>query len=351
MPVNALAQISATRGDELYALAVAVVIAVIYLIVLRLIDLNEKEPIWALVLATQQGFIAAILLPLFLTPAIELSNVWEPLLVEVAKFVGIVVITAVLVAVGRARGWAEIGGVMDGLIYGAAVGLGFAVGDTLYREVAFGGRATAITAGAFGTIWGTALVGLAEGLFGAIAGAGIGAAVRARTSGLAVGYAALGLVGAVATHILYQLLRTSGAVGGSTFRTWVALAIPVVSIVVLVALSLSGERRAIREHLQSERETGAVRDEEFALLTRFSARQGAYASAFFRGDFDYWLSLRSLHNRLVQLALAKAQVEGEDEPARRAVLDAEIERLRASTAELRVVAEARKGRSSGRTAT
>jgi len=350
MPVHLLAQVSG-GGDELYALAVAVVIAVIYLIVLRFIDLNEKEPIWALVLATQQGFIVAIVLPLFLTPAIELSNVWEPSLVEVAKFVGIVVITAVLVAVGRARGWAEIGGVMDGIIYGAAVGLGFAVGDTLFRELTFGGRATAITAGAFDTIWGTALAGLAEGLFAAIAGAGIGAAVRARSGGLALGYALLGLAGAVAAHILYQLLRTTGAVGGSTLRTWLALAIPVVFIIALVAVSLGRERRAIREHLQAERDTGAVREEEFALLTRFSARQGAYSSAFFRGDFDYWLTLRSLHNRQVQLALAKAQARAEDDPDRRAVLDAEIERLRASTAELRATAEARRGRSLGRTAT
>ena len=44
-PYVSIAQVGGTSG--LYALSLAVVVAAIYLALVRFMDLNEKEPLWA----------------------------------------------------------------------------------------------------------------------------------------------------------------------------------------------------------------------------------------------------------------------------------------------------------------
>ncbi|HEX2030667.1 MAG TPA: PrsW family glutamic-type intramembrane protease [Actinomycetota bacterium] len=329
----------------LYALALVLVVSVIYLLILRFLDLNEKEPLWAMVTAFEQGFLISILFALLVTAAITTNVVLEPVASEVARFIGLAAAVGILGAVSRGRGWSEIGGVMDGIVYGAAVGLGFAAGETLVRELTFAGRSTVLTTGAGTAIWGTALVGLVHGLFGAVMGAGFGAAARARTSGGAALWILTGFVGAVVVHILYDLLRTAGAAGGSTVRSWIALALPLVLVLVAIGMSLRRERRAIDRHMGPEVDAGVTTQEELVLLRSFGARRGAYARAFMRGDFDYWLALRTLHNRQVQLALVNQRAAEEDVPERRQDEEAEAARLRADIAALRAAAEARRGRS------
>jgi protease PrsW len=343
--VELLAQ---TGTDGLYAIALALVVAVIYLIVIRFMDLNEKEPLWAVILVMGFGALSALVLPLFFESAtLESGGFLGPFAKELAKFVALALAVAALGAIARQRGWAEIGGLMDGIVYGTAVGLGFAIGATLSREFTFGGSAVIGAAGAAATVGGTALAGLAEGLFGAIQGAGFGAAVRARSSAARAVGPLVGLIVAALAHWGYQLLARGGAVGGSTGRTWLFLALPILFVLAVIAVALRGERRAIRDELPPETETGAVTREELDTLGGFGPRRAAYARAFFGADWDYWLALRTLHNRQVQLALAKHHLSRERDPARREELEVEIERLRASSMALREAAAARKGRRGG----
>ena len=129
--------------------------------------------------------------------------------------------------------------------------------------------------------------------------------------------------------------------GGTTglVRTWIALIIPILFVVTVIVLALGRERWAIREQLASERESGAVTDGELAALSSFVTRRSRYIRAFMKGDFDGWLALRELHNRQVQLALAKSRASRESDPERRAASEAEVDRLRASVLELRRSAE------------
>lgn len=334
-----------TGTDGLYAISLALVVAVIYLIVIRFMDLNEKEPLWAVLLALAVGALASLVLPLFFDSAtLESASFLGAFSKEVAKFVALALAVAALGAIGRQRGWAEIGGLMDGIVYGTAVGLGFAIGETLSRELTFGGSAVIGAASAVTTVGSIALAGLADGLFGAIQGAGFGAAARARSTAARIVAPLLGLAVAVLAHWGYQILARGGAVGGSTGRTWLFLLLPLAFVIAVIAVALAGERRAIREELPAETETGAVTREELDTLSGFGPRRAAYSRAFFRGDWDYWLALRTLHNRQVQLALAKHRLSRESDPGRKAELEAEIERLRASSASLRETAAARKGR-------
>jgi hypothetical protein len=320
--------------DGAYALSLAVVVAVIYLAVVRFMDLNEKEPLWAVGLLFFLGAITAAILPLLVSSTVlELSTLWGAVAEELAKFIAFALGVVALGAAARARGWSEISGLMDGVVYGTAVGFGFATGEAFVRELSFGGALGAVVGGGpFATLWTTALSGLSDGLFGAIIGAGFGVAVGARSALERVGYPIAGLIGAILAHAGFTLLAEGNSLGGSTalIRTWIALLIPVVFVVAVAAYALTREKRAIREELATESETGVVTDEELGILRSFAARRSAYARAFMKGDFDGWLALRQLHNRQVQLALAKGRASGESDPERRAAAEAEVEQLRAT---------------------
>lgn len=333
-----MALIQATTSGA-SALSLAVIVAVIYLMLVRFMDLNEKEPLWAVGLLFFLGAFAAAILPLLVSSVVlELDTFWGAVAEEVAKFVAFALGAAALAAVARSRGWSEISGLMDGVVYGTAVGFGFATGEAFVRKLSPGGAfEEALGTGPFTTLWTTALSGLSDGLFGAIIGAGFGAAVGARSALKRVGYPIAGLVVAVLVHAAYSLLARGDSLGGSAglARAWIALIIPVVFVVAIVVFALLRERRAIRDELAGERETGAVSDEELGVLKSFVARRSRYIKAFVRGDFDGWLALRELHNRQVQLALAKGRMARESDPESREEAEAEVGRLRAAVLQMK----------------
>lgn len=344
-----LTQVSA---EGAYALSLALIVAIIYLALVRFMDLNEKEPLWAVGAMFLLGAVAAAILPLLVGYAVlELNPLWEALSDEVAKFVAFFLGVVAFAAVARSRGWSEISGLMDGVVYGTALGLGFATGEAFVRELAFGGAiGGAIYAGPLATLWTTALAGLSDGLFGAIIGAGFGAAAGVRPIAKEVGYPAAGLAGAILAHLAYTLLAEGNALGGSAglVRAWVALLIPVLLVVAIMVVALVRERRAIREELANEGESGAVTEDELAVLSSFGTRRSRYVRALAAGDFDGWLAMREIHNRQVQLALAKSRASRESDPERRTAAEAEAQRLRATIIELKRRSEiARRSAGSG----
>jgi len=108
-----------------------------------------------------------------------------------------------------------------------------------------------------------------------------------------------------------------------------------VFVVAVVIVALGRERRAIREELAGESETGAVTREELNVLKSFVAQRSRYAGAFIREDFDGWLAMRELHNRQVQLALAKSRAPRDSDPESQAASEAEVESLRAAVLEMK----------------
>lgn len=331
--------ISQVGTPGLYALSLAVMVAAIYLALVRFMDLNEKEPLWAVGLLFALGAFSAMVMPLFVSSAVrELSFFWGAVSEETAKFVAFSVGAAILALVASSRGWSEIGGLMYGVVYGTAVGFGFAAGSTFIRELSSGGVLDAtVGASPFATLWTTALMGLSDGLFGAIIGVGFGAAVGARSALKRLGYPVLGLIGAVLAHAAYLVLARGNALGGTEalVRTWVALLLPLLFVAAVVVVALVREKRAIREELADERSTGVVTEEEHGLLQSFAARRSLYARTLLSGNFDGWLTLRSLHDRQVQLALAKRRTKGASGAGDRAETEGEVERLRAAVLEIK----------------
>ena len=111
-------------------------VCLLYLLAIRLLDLNEREPLWAVLLLFGLGFLASGLLGLVVPRStLIFSALRGATLQEVAKFTALCLGLVVLWIAGRVRGWSELHGPMDGIVYGAAAGLGFAVGETLVREL------------------------------------------------------------------------------------------------------------------------------------------------------------------------------------------------------------------------
>jgi hypothetical protein len=250
---------------------------------------------------------------------------------ELAIFVSLVIAVGVLEAIGRLRGWTEINGPMDGIVYGAAVGLGFASGETFVREAH---RNVTLLAslgltGPLHALWPSLLFGFAGAIFGGVMGAGFGWGVD-RQLPQRIALALGGLVVAFLLQLGYLALvhgnSTSGS--GAVVQKWIALIVPALVLLILMLLSLRSESAAIAGALAND--PVAATPDELRMLRSPHLRRAAYMQRLVSLDTHGWIGLRSLQNRQVQLALTKRRAERASDPEIRARLDAEVTHLRAA---------------------
>ena len=315
------------RSDPALALSLTLLVALFYLVLLRLIDPYEKEPLWALGLMLFLGASSAGAAAVLLAPDTrEESALAVALTAEVSKMVAIALGFALFGLVRRLKGWSEVNGITDGVVYGAAAGLGFATGGAFVSEIAFSAAGGQLPGqpGFLEVLWTTALSGLSEGVFGGMIGAGIVAAweahSRARRLLLGVG----GLLAAVMTHLAYAALADPGSPFDSEHLVgdWLALGLSILLLLAVLLRSVAAERRAATELDQ----TGRFR--------RVRAPSGSYLRTFAEGAIEDWLRLRALNSRRVQLAIVQRRLRDTPESAagRRHALEEEIRNLRESLA-------------------
>ncbi len=340
MNTDVLDLAQAGGGGGASAIWTVLAVAVIFLIVIRFMDLNEKESFGAILLVLAIGAAVGAILQTTLSSTIELDNTMGPIVVSGGIFVAILVGLLVLNASTRSKGWSALGSLMDGVVYGTTAGLGVALGSVIVSSF----KTTSLigdSLGAANNIGATALGGLAEGLFGAIIGAGFGAAVAGSAAKRAASVIG-GLVLGAGLHILFNSFSRGNALAGGGERTkaLIGLSIPVVFVVIVIAYALLREQKAIRDQLADEAAAGGVTSDELKLLDSFVARRALYAKTFFSGNFGKWRALRTLHNRQVQLALAEQRNTRESDADRKVKAQAEIDRLRSAIAEARTQASA-----------
>jgi protease PrsW len=309
-----------------------ILVAIVYLILIRFMDLNEKESFGAILTVFGVGAVLGAVVSL-VGGAAALDPLLTALFFEGGKFVALFGGLALLSMNSRRRGWSEVGSLMDGVVYGATAGLGFATGYRLLSELTSGSEASLAIAGVstFGIV---ALFGLSEGLFGAIQGVGFGLA----TVGSAGRKAAAIVVAAVAAfllHWVYLIFGYGNALGGSQgyLRGLIALLIPAALVLAVIITALLGEKRAIRSQLADEAAKGVVTADEMKLLDSFLARRALYWRTFLKGDFSGWRAVRALHNRQVQLAIAEQRGAKETVAERKTQIEAEVGRLRTAVLE------------------
>ncbi len=325
-------------ASSAFAIALAVVVGFLYLLVLRLVDLNEKEPAWALGLSLLVGGLVGALLPSFVSSSTLVLEPFEgALAVGVALALGLAVVLVILEAIGRLRGWSEVNGALDGIVYGGAVGLGLATGLTLVSTSRSDGLvADLLGISTFDQFWTTALVGLFLGLLGGIVGAGAGGAFESNARTKVIAYPLAGVAAAVLLGWLHELAFDGTRWGGEggIALLWTGLLIPVVIVACVAVIALTREKGAIAAELAGEVEAGLLSEDDLRLLTHPGARRSKNVRHLLRGDLDLWATERAVHNRAVQLALVERRSRRLD-GTRRIAAEEEASRLRTAIAELR----------------
>jgi len=292
-------------------------------------DRYEKEPKAMLAAAFLWGALPALLVAvaarLFFQVPVQLVG---PQAIEavraglVAPLIGEALKGAVVVWIAL-RYPLEFDNVLDGIIYGAMVGFGFAMtGNTLsylgsFLLRGFDGLSSTIF------IEGV-LYGLNHALYTALFGAGLGYArlARQRWQRWAVPLVAFGM--AVTGHASHNL-ALSRAIGLNLWTAAVTWA-GVVLIVVVMVWSLQQQRRWLVAEL-----AGEVPEEVYRAMTARRGRARASWQALRQRGFGGWRQARRVHQQCAELSAKKAQRRRRpDEPG----LAQEIERLRSEIADL-----------------
>ena len=275
----------------LSAILLAVVPSLLYLLVLNLIDRYEKEP-WTLLLACLGvGAVAATAIVLIVFTALGRPTRLPPAFAPGLRpdaLTGIVeelVLGVLLIALVRyARD--EFDDILDGVIYGAAVGAGFGAAESFLY--AMGGTQLLSR----GTVVTLVVAGLDHACYMAVLGAILGWASRlpGMHRWIATG---LGLATAAWLHALHDTLpaifarileRPDAAVGFATRLLaeavdWLGL----LTIAVVVVAAWRREARILRHELRPEVDAGVVSADDFATITSFR-RQLSRQVRLFRAD-------------------------------------------------------------------
>jgi RsiW-degrading membrane proteinase PrsW (M82 family) len=252
--------------------------------VVRLIDRWEPEPRGIMGFALAWGAIASIalalgvdlVLTLALGPAPEFVSavIQAPIVEEASKGLGVFLIYA---AARRA-----FDGPVDGIVYGALVGAGFAFTENIqYFAISIieGGAVQASTTfflrailSPFAHVMFTALTGFAFGL----------AARRALRPGAALSYGFVGLIGAILLHAFWN----GSAMLSDFFGLYLTVQIPLFAIFVLgVVLLRREEARLTRARLGEYAAAGWFTPQEVDMLATGPGRRAALAWArTLRGD-------------------------------------------------------------------
>ncbi len=308
----------------LLAVLASVVPTALYVGAVYWLDRYEKEPRLLVKAAFLWGSIPALALAVAaevffrLPPNLIGSGTLEaarlgliaPLLQEALKGV------AVLFIALRCR--RKFDNVLDGIVYGAAVGFGFAMTGSLIDYVSafalwgFEG----LNVGAF--VEGL-LYGLDHAFYTALFGASLGFARLARVRWRRWAWPGAGFALAVAAHALHNLLAWN--VLGLGAVTVVTTGAGVVLIGVVAGWSLRRQRRALRSELEDELSESLYR----ALVAPGGATRARWR-ALRTGGLAGWRRTRWLHQCCAELAFAKMErYRRLGEPD----LMEEIERLRA----------------------
>jgi len=333
----------------------------------RFADLNENEPLAVVALLCAWGATGALAIAVVLDALIvdRLSarvdavfgpTISAPPVEEAAKGLALGVVLLASAVVGRRRGWYEFQGVTDGIVYGAAVGLGFALGENVYYLTELGGlvgeqRAAEIVAERVGVL---GLGALGHALYAAAFGAALGAAAWVRQPAAKVAMVFGGLLVATGLHALHNggvealLVLRHGWEDVATWRTTGAVPQAVADRLTEDEAALSGvlsgievglvaacvgaaavwlglERRALRHHLAAEAALGTISAEEADAIPALRRRWGRYARLLADGDVAGYRRRRRLDAAVIELGLRRWR--GGGEPDARA-----LERCRARVA-------------------
>lgn len=332
-----------TLAPPFLLVTLAVIQTILCLLLLRGLDLYQHEPLSSVALMTAWGATGAALVALWATqPAktlvsARLESVFDaaiapPVIEETAKGVALIAAFTVAEILHRRLRTARLTGVTTGVVFGAAIGLGFAftedVAYLLARVVDAGlaeGGAEFVARRDF-----LGFTMLQHALFSACFGAALGLATISRTRLARFGLPLVGLAVAVALHAMnnglvnaqlvsrFGLDAVAGALHGGSVpsgfeaavqtanRTTVVCNLLVLGLAaVALALWLRRQRRVIIEELPEEVANALIDPRDAERVPNYLRRLGYYWELMRIGEIDRAVVERRLHIELARLAFVK----------------------------------------------
>jgi RsiW-degrading membrane proteinase PrsW (M82 family) len=293
------------------------------------LDLYEREPLSLVIGAFLWGAVAASTLSVLAnigwgamiarSLAPDVAARWVPALTapwteEILKAAGVVLIYLI------AR--SEIDDIMDGFVYGAMVGLGFAVVENVFYFIAvFGGDPESVLTGFFFRVIASGLYG--HVLYTGLAGIGIAYFTTRRgepTFGRRLGVAA-GLFGlAMLAHFVWNsplvdFFPEPPVEGVEFLKVLFATAVKgvplLVFMVVLVGLARRREHRWLQAALAAEVGKEGIREEEMNVLENPRERRRARKEIRRKVSPAGADLLKRLHTQQINLAMVATRVDGD----------------------------------------
>jgi len=272
------------------SLAAAIVPTVVYVLILWWFDRYEKEPRRLLLTAFLWGAVPAVVLSLIGETILEeplrtlseggaelmSSSVLAPLVEELAK--GLVVFFLFLFY------RKEFDNVLDGIIYGATVGFGFAMTENVFyfMDAFHEGGLESLS----GLVFMRAVVfGLNHALFTSVFGASLGYARMSRRGILRWLAPPLGLLGAMMLHGVHNLFASLS--DELCFGLFISLASDWGGVLVILAviwLSARQEKQWIATYLKPEVSSGLITQQDYDMISSYRRRQAALWQARLRFD-------------------------------------------------------------------
>ncbi len=280
--------------------------AVVYLLFIRAIDLYEREEFKYVIPVFVWGFSAAVVVSLVFNTIfiLALSAVVDaqvadlitavlvaPVVEECAKGLALLIAFVVGWLASLRRGYVEFSGVMDGIVYGSAVGFGFSIAEDLIYFAQFG-EETFVVRRIFG--------GFTHAAFTSLTGIGIGLIPWVRWGILKVLLPLLGLLGAIVLHATFNFTATLFGP-----LAYIILFFVLLSYILVIVIWLAVERWTIRRELLDEMAAGTISAGEYAILPTYFARAFYYLGLLFTGRFKEWRRAHKVHQAAVDLAFTK----------------------------------------------
>lgn len=309
----------------------------LYIALALWIDRYEKEPLWMLFGAFFWGATVSIFISGIVNTvsgAVVGGAVGSP---EVGDLF-MAVISAPLIEEGT-KGAAllilffwktdEFDGVLDGIIYAAMVGLGFAVVENFdYYARSFLDFGAAVGLETFG-IRGI-LAPFAHPLFTSMLGIGLGLARQSRSGLVKFGAPVAGLAAGILLHAVWNL---SASLGFFFLSYFVVMVPAFLGLLLIIAFSLRREGRIVRHNLTPELHSGVLTQGEYDSLTSVRGRLAASLRAMGGGP-GRWRARSRFSQIASELAFHRDRVHrgitSENDAAREAAYLRRLRELKAA---------------------
>ena len=299
----------------LIGLVSATVPVPLYLVLVLWIDRYEAEPAWMLATAFFWGALVAVFLAFLLNTASDLAVQLMTNSVRAGRTFAAVISAPIVEESAKALilliffFWKkdEFDGVIDGIVYAAMAGLGFAMTE----NIQYYGKAVLEAGGGgltFVFILRGALAPFSHPMFTSLTGIGLGLARQSPNTAVKWIAPIMGLLAAISMHSIWN---GSGAIFGGVawVLTYIVIMIPAFFIMlVVIVLALRREGQIVREYLVPDYQGGLLTQQEYDQLCSIRGRMGSSFNAFSRGGFSHWQTARQLNQTASELAFHRARI-------------------------------------------